>query len=68
MIDSFELKYKLFLAEGLGLNLHTEAKTPRPRKTNINADFTTSILEGVPRICLSKPWIYFIYVGYLDHE
>lgn len=35
-----EFKNKFFPAEGLGLNLHTQAKNPRCKKTNINTDLT----------------------------
>lgn len=55
MIDSFEFENSLFPAEGLGLNPHTKAKISRCEKTNISADFSTSVFEGMPGICLPKP-------------
>lgn len=67
MIDISEFKNKLFPAEGLDLNLHSEAKILGVKKTNINAEFSTSIFEGMPRICLPKPQIYF-FCFFLDHE
>lgn len=62
MIDIFEFKNKLFPAEELGLNLHTKSKNPRRKNTNTNADFSTSIFQRMPKICLSKPWIYLFII------
>lgn len=63
------LKNKPFLAEGLGLNLHTEAKL-------LGLEKQTSVLILPHRSwkeCLefafpSHESTLFIYVGYLDHE
>lgn len=45
---------KSFPTEGLGLNLHVQAKTSRCKNTNISINFSTSILEKCLKFAFSK--------------
>lgn len=57
----FEKKKKPFPTEGLGLNLHVQAKTSRCKNTNISINFSTSILEKCLKFAFSKWLIYFYF-------
>lgn len=61
MIDISEFKNKLFPAEGLDLNLHNEAKILGIKKTNINAEFSTSIFEGLEFAFPSHKSTFFFF-------